>query len=243
MKSNLKRGYGFIAVISIVVGLMAASVSPAWARNSNPRVIPPNAKAYGMTYGEWTAKWWQWAFSLPVSQNPFFDENGDCTNGANGQLGPVWFLTGVVNVSGTAERNCTVPAGKSLFFPIFNTECSTLEGNGSTEAELRTCAAGLVAPITGLEAEIDGVSIQNLQENYRAASPLFTYGPLPDDNVLQLFGYTAPAGATSMSVADGFYLMLTPLSVGQHAIHFTGSVPGFTLNIIYNITVTPAKKQ
>ncbi|MCK7502716.1 MAG: hypothetical protein MZV70_00525 [Desulfobacterales bacterium] len=78
-----------------------------------------------MTYGEWSAKWWQWAYSLPVDQNPFFDENGSCTNGANGPVGPVWFLTGVINVSGTAVRNCTVPAGKALFFPIINAEDAT----------------------------------------------------------------------------------------------------------------------
>src|SRR5262245_27092456 len=38
---------------------------------------------------------------------------------------------------------------------------------------------------------------------------------------LQVFGFDAPAGATSLSVADGFYLILAPLSVGQHTIHYT----------------------
>ncbi len=242
MKSNLKKGwYGVIAAVSIAVGLMAGSVSQVGAGDPNPGVIPPNAEAYGMTYGEWSAKWWQWAYSLPVNQNPFFDENGNCSHGANGQLGPVWFLTGVVNVSGTAVRNCTVPAGKALFFPILNVECSTLEGNGSTEAELRACTASFMDLVTNVAAEIDGVSIQNLQD-YRAASPLFTFGPLPDNNVLQLFGFDAPAGATSVSVADGFYLMLAPLSVGQHTIHYSGTFGppiNFTLDITYHLTIAP----
>ena len=236
MKNNLKRLYGVIAAVSIIVGLMAGSVSQVYAKDPNPGVIPPHAKAYGMTYGEWSAKWWQWAYSLPVDQNPFFDENGNCDHGANGQFGPVWFLTGVINVSGTAVRNCTVPAGKALFFPILNSECATLEGNGSTEEVLRVCAKGLVEPISKLEAEIDGVPIQKLW-HYRAPSPLFTYGPLPANNVLVMFGYVAPCGATSLSVADGFYLMLEPLSVGQHTIHFAGTVGTFTLDITYNLTV------
>ena len=89
MKTNLKRFYVVIATITVVVGLMAGSLSQVYALDSNPRVIPPTAKAYGMTYGEWSAKWWQWAYSLPVDQNPFFDEGGSCSNGANGQFGPV----------------------------------------------------------------------------------------------------------------------------------------------------------
>ena len=240
MKNNLKRCYGLIVAFSIIFGLMAGVASRAWAGNLNPGVIPPQAKMHGMTYGEWSAKWWQWAFSLPVDQNPWFD-NGSCANGANGQFGPVWFLTGVINESGTAVRNCTVPVGKALFFPIINAECATLEGNGDTEEELRGCAEGLVNPVSDVTAEIDRVPLQDLWD-YRAASPLFTYGPLPADNVLQLFGYDAPVGATSPSVADGFYLMLAPLSVGQHVIHFTGTAGEFTLDITYNLMVVPRRR-
>jgi hypothetical protein len=192
-----------------------------------------------MTYCEWSARWWQWEYSLPTSQNPFFDEN-TCANGANGQLGPVWFLTGVINVSGSAVRDCTVPAGKALFFPILNVECAELEGNGSTEAELRACThsyiPGLVA---SMAAEIDGIPIQELRD-YRAASPLFTWGPLPDNNVLQLFGFDAPPGATSLAVADGFYLMVAPLSAGPHTIHYGGTFRdpvNFKLDITYYLTV------
>ncbi len=242
MKSDLQRWYGVIAVIGVVVGLVGASVSPVWAGNPNPGVIPPNARAHGMTYGEWSAKWWQWAYSLPVDQNPFFDEGGNCSNGANGQSGPVWFLTGVINTSGTAVRNCTVPEGKTLFFPILNVECATLEGNGSTEAELRACTDGYMGYVTSEAATIDGVSVQNLQD-YRAPSPVFTYGPLPANNVLEYYGFNAPAGATSLAAADGFYLMLAPLPVGNHTIHFTGTFgppANFTLDITYNLTVAPA---
>ena len=147
MKSNLKHWYAVIVAFSIVVGLLAGSVSGVYAANRNPGVIPPNAKAYGMTYGEWSAKWWQWAFSLPVDQNPFFDEGGNCTNGANGQFGPVWFLTGVINVSGTAVRDCTVPAGKALFFPIINAEDATLE-SGLTGEDLRIFPTAAINSVT-----------------------------------------------------------------------------------------------
>jgi len=94
----------------------------------------------------------------------------------------VWFLGGTfvttVNPSGTvvgvANRNCPVPAGTALFFPIINTECSMLEGNGTTDAELRECAKFFQDHAIDLECMIDGVPLQNL-ESYRARFPLFTY--------------------------------------------------------------------
>lgn len=197
----------------------------------NLKVMPPQSHAFGKTYAQWSAQWWQWALSLPVDQNPFFDETG-CANGANGQSGPVWFLTGVISVSGTAVRDCTVPTGKALFFPIINTECSTLEPppfHGDNEAELRACATGVA--FDDVFAEIDGVPVQNL-DRYLVQSPLFIF-TVPENNALGV-----PAG-TGESVANGVYLMLHPLSAGEHVIHFGGTYPSFafSLDITYHLTV------
>ncbi len=259
MQGHQKFGRSVVAVIVGVVGLMVAAMTPvvqAGSRNPNPRVLPPHSNAYGNTYGEWSAKWWQWAFSLPVGAHPLFN-TADCSAG---QSGKVFFLGGTFVttedpsgiVVGAAERNCTVPTGKALFFPIINSECSTLEGNGATDAELRECAEFFQDHALDLEATIDGVPIQDL-ERYRVQSPLFTYGPLPADNVLQSFEVSgAVQGATSPAVADGVYLLLSPLSVGQHTILFSGrqffsTAEGdpfdfeFKLDIIYHLTVTPGK--
>src|SRR5262245_59217771 len=111
----MKRQYLALMLTGL---LILAGGGAAWAQSSNPRIIPPNAHPYGMTYGEWSADWWKWALALPKDQNPLYDQEGNCSNGANGQHGPVWFLVGVINESGAADRNCTVPAGKALFFPI-----------------------------------------------------------------------------------------------------------------------------
>lgn len=124
-----------------------------------------------------------------------------------------------------------MPAGKALFFPIIDAECSTAEGNGNSEADLRACAVSDVDPVSGVACEIDGRPVQNL-EAYRVESPLFTFGPLPADNLLGL-----SAGTISPSVSDGFFLMLAPLPPGTHSIHFTAAVPGFALDITYHLTV------
>jgi hypothetical protein len=206
---------------------LLATTAPAQAagRNVNPGVVPVGASAYGKTYGEWSAEWWKWAYSLPVNQNPFFDETG-CAHGANGQSGPVWFLTGVINVSGTAERDCTLPAGKALFFPILNFECDNLCPPISPPLDAPALAAlckGFMDGATNLACEVDGVPIQDLP-SYRVTSPTFSV-TFPENNVFQLFGCDVPAGTYSPFVSDGVFLLLRPLSAGQHTIHFHGELP------------------
>jgi hypothetical protein len=50
-----------------------------------------------------------------------------------------------------------------------------------------------------------------------------------------------PPGATSFSVDAGVYLLLAPLSVGKHTIHFGGTFDEFdeTIDTTYVITVVP----
>ncbi len=209
----------------------------------NPGVYPPGSSPFGKSYGEWSAEHWKWLLSIPYATNPANDFSG--ANCDEGQSGQVWFLSGsfcpeppTPCSNFTVTRECTVPAGKALFFPILDSECSTLEGNGTTDAELRACAKSFQDLGTGMTCEVDGVPIGKLQ-SYRVQSPLFTYGPLPEGNIFQVFGLDAPAGSTSPSVSDGVFLMLVPPSAGPHTIHFTGSIPdfGFGMDITYHLTV------
>jgi hypothetical protein len=144
-----------------------------------------------------------------------------------------------LNVSGTAERSCTIPSGTALFFPVINAECSTVEPPpffGSNEAELRACVHAFSFPV--LHASIDGVPLANLA-SYEIDSPLFTF-TLPADNVLGI----ANAPTSGMSVGNGVYLLLAPLSVGEHTLHFGGTdSTGFTLDITYHLTVVPAGQR
>lgn len=228
-KAILKDARILLAVVGVI---MALTLLPAisFGANPNPRVLPPKSDAYGMTYGEWSARWWQWAISLPTDHNPLTD-TADCSTG---QLGPVWFLGGPFWPAANPNvRNCNVPPGKALFFPIVDTECSDLEQPpwfGATEADRRACAKGGMDPASDLVAEIDGAVIQNLA-SYRAASPNFFF-TAPADNVLGVTG-----GGSGQSVADGFYLMVAPLPAGPHTIHFSANVSGWSLDVTYYLDV------
>jgi hypothetical protein len=250
MKQNQKT---WCTVTFLAAGLLLTPISaPADEHDSNKGnkgIFPPDSRPFGLTYGEWSAKWWQWAYSLPVDKNPIFDET-NCKNGANGQSGPVWFLTGVINTSGKATRTCTVPEGKALFFPILNSEsdnlCPEISPPHSVEG-LRALSKGIMDGATNLRAEVDGAPIQGLNPigttPYRVLSPVFD-SKFPNNNILQFSGCwgkppVAPAGEYGVMVSDGVFLMLEPLSGGHHTIHFSGQLPafGFTLDITYHLAV------
>jgi hypothetical protein len=207
---------------------------------SNPGVAPPNSKPRGISYSEWSVRWWQWAYGLPVTDHPLFDETG--VNAARGQSGQVWFLGGVFNVSGTATREITVPSGKALFFPIINFEADNFWppiDPPLDAAGLAALAASFMDGATDLAAELDGRSITNLTA-YRTKSKPFSV-TLPAGNIPDFFGFPTPAGNYAPLVGDGFYLFLNPLSVGDHRLHFHGSLPDFNfeLDITYLIHVKP----
>ena len=233
-----------VAVMVVVVGLMVAAMIPvaqADSRNPNPQVLPLDSSPYGNTYGEWSARWWQWALSIPAVTNPVLDETG--ANCAEGQSGPVWFLAGAF-FGGTFERACTVSPDKALFFPIVNAafgaavfDCEpTTSGVPCNITVLRAAAAASMDPVT-IEASIDGVPVRNLRD-YRVQSPVFSV-TLPEGNVVDV-----PSGTYAPMVADGYWLMLAPLSAGAHTIHFKnkitgGPFEGTETEVTYHLTMGP----
>jgi hypothetical protein len=239
-----------------ILGLLALATMffiPTTRANSPgaPNVIDRDSVAYGRTYGEWSAAWWQWAFSIPVASHPLFD-NGDCSVG---QSGAVWFLGGkfcqVGQIcSGSATRSCSVPAGKALYFPILNVEDSAPEeprfGCGDslpplvagTIAEMRLCDELVMDGTHDMSAEIDGVAVPDVQNRFRVQSSAFGI-TLPKDNLLNAIGEGPfPKGTSFPTVDDGVYLMLSPLPPGTHVLQFQGTFSsGFTESITYNLSV------
>jgi hypothetical protein len=232
------------AVMGVAVGLMVAAMLPvaqADSGNPNSQVLPLDSSPYGNTYGEWSARWWQWALSIPAATNPVVDETG--AHCAEGQSGPVWFLAGSF-FGGTFERACTVPPDKALFFPIVNaafgaavSDCEpTQPGVPCNITVLRAAAAASMDPVT-IEASLNGVPVRQLRD-FRVQSPVFSV-TLPEGNVVAV-----PSGTYAPMVSDGYWLMLAPLSAGAHTIHFKnkitgGPFAGTATEVTYHLTIGP----
>src|SRR3989442_2662229 len=99
--SNRRKHYGNEMRYSNVAGLstLAAVSYDTQAANGNPRVLPPNARYRGLTYGEWGARWWQAAFSVPVVGGDHPIISGGAFGGEDGVL----FLAAVVGTPVTVE--------------------------------------------------------------------------------------------------------------------------------------------
>jgi len=222
--------------------LLAASHAQAAGRNPNPGVVPPGSKAYGKTYSEWAAVWWQWTYSFPAGEdtNPVQDPTGALCH--LGDMGPVHFLAG--SFGQTTVRHCTVRTGQALFFPIINTLWINLPefGDDPWSDEQQEFASGFIAPFVdnafNLSCTVDGVAVGNLAGYRTQTSDTGEYMiTLPENNLVGI-----PAGVYGPSVDDGIYLMVSPLRPGLHTIQFTAASQGsfagdFALDVTYHLTV------
>lgn len=219
-----------LVALTTAFGLLALSTTNLSAGgNPNPGIAPINSRPHGKSYSQWAAAWWQWAFSIPADVNPILDTTGE--NADVGQEGPVWFLAG--NFGGETVRDVSVPAGKSLFFPILNQPWVQYpEDPPYTIPELRAMLRPGIDNAT-LYCEIDGRPVKELA-SYREESVVFT-STVPDGNLLGL-----PAGDYEPCVDNGYYLMVKPLRPGRHTIHFMAenADQSFSLDVTYHITVT-----
>jgi hypothetical protein len=228
-----------IGLILLLFSLSLSIVSQSTLgqiQTSNNSLFPPSSKPYGSTYGDWTAKWWQWAYSIPKERNPITDTSG--ANCAQGQKGPVWFLAGTTG--GPAERTCNIPAGKAVLFPVVAAECSYAEyPQLKTEQQLRSCAASQEDHVT-LQASVDGTNIQGLQ-GYRAQSPLFNF-TVPKNNIV---GISTDSSNNTQGVSNGYWVFLKPVTAGSHTVHFSGvsttyaatGVNTYSTEVKYHLTV------
>jgi hypothetical protein len=248
-RNSHRHGPFVAAMLIIILSLTVSTAAPqtqAQGNLGNPGILPPNSHPFGHTYGEWSAKWWQFVFSIPAPDNPLLNDD-KCTVG---QSGKVWFLTGkfcvgtgcppVLNV----VRTCRIPSGTALFFPIANSEVDNLGVDPPLSLEeLREFARQFQDGVQSMSAEIDGRPVNGLSpaisSPYRVVSPVFDY-TIPENNIYQAIGLPFGAQTVQDAVADGAFLMLAPLSVGQHTIRFTASFGGgFGFDVTYFINVVP----
>ena len=213
------------AIVGIVVGLMTPA-QMAFAAGEDG--LPPLPVL--------TGQWWQWAYSLPTSQNPLTDATGErCMFG---QRGPIWFMAG--NEGKNAPRICSVPEGAILLFPVINSsnfstpnECGNGPGN-LTLKQLRQSVAKNIdpVPVQDLFASIDGHSIKNLMQRIQS-DPFVVALPAEPDNLCG----DVKSGIYSPAVDDGYYVLFGPLNLGQHTLKFGSTAPSFLQDNTYNLTI------
>jgi hypothetical protein len=204
-------GYGFLVSVITLSLTVVSSAIIVKGDNINPGVYSTTSAPFGIPYEKWQAKFWQWKFSVPTAQNP--RDNYTPEKCANGQHGPVWFLAELL--SGTQQRTCTIPAGKSLLAAVLDGQCDRSDPTLHNDQDVRKCATegqdyGVVS------ATLDGVKIQGLDQ-YKTDSGFYNL-TVPADNI-----FKEPAGIYR-SFSNGIFVFLQPLHTGTHDLHLTASV-------------------
>jgi hypothetical protein len=175
-------------------------------------------------------KWWQWFIAIPAKKNPGADETGE-NAGINQFEDNVWFLAGTLGGK-TVERKCLIPKERAILFPVINYEMNSLEKPElKTESQLIKHVTQDQDDIINLDAVVDGQKIPV----YRVRSePSFFGITVPRENAVQI-----PSGGTTHATADGFWVFLKPLPIGQHGIYFSGSCSNGARNVkaSYQVTV------
>ena len=149
----------------------------------------------------------------PSAQNPF---------GSGGAAFACWDLGGTVApfAPGGVE-SCTVKPGTKIFVAASSFECSTFEGHGTTETQLRECARQMdvqVAPMV----TVDDRSVAVTEVETQLLNIV-----LPADN---LFGL--PTGTQGLSVGHGWVAALHPLTPGTHTIVVDTGTSTITTTIV-----------
>jgi hypothetical protein len=219
-----------LLAVGITAVLCAGPVLADESSAADPRVLPPNSTPFELSYPEWHTAYWNWVMSIPAEINPSLQADDDSDVGPTptlvpwvgpfdasvGQMGHVWFLPETHGWD--VVRNAVIPAGTPL--------CVCLQSylvwgwpNVPPAVAAFTTYANDVMDTAEATCEIDGVPVNDL-DRYTAVSPV-TPMVLPENNLPGL-----DAGPYGMMIDFGTFLLLAPLPVGEHTIHWNAA---FTL--------------
>jgi len=239
---------GMIVIVAIVIGFMSTILTIPLAQAQS---TPPGA--LGSQLSSLTDAWWKWVFSIDTSAqpNPFtIFYQGDCRQLIQGN---VMFLVGQGPAGSiTNHGTCIVSHQTRILFPLvnaFNIDCTTQQARSAHYPDIpgvlclynvqhpargqpfqQLMDNGFIASInqaTNLAASIDGFGLQPVRvqpppggfEVILAKNDVFGFSAaLPQLNDVQ--GALALHGA-----ADGYWVLLPPLSTGQHLLTFGGCLP------------------
>lgn len=156
------------------------------------------------------------------------------------------FLVGQPGAGSTVDHGeCIVSSGTRILFPVVNfiiADCTDKQQLGKPPAictsvlqtpalgqpfgNLRQVANDFINQVSNLQATVDGVPLDFV----RVESPPGGFGVrVSEHNALfGELGQFGPFGMVSLhAVVDGYWVLLPPLSPGEHTLTFGGCVPPF----------------
>jgi len=189
--------------------------------------VPPAERVADISQAGWSKAWWQWAGSFDRADSPVADRTGK--NCHLKQSGPVWFLAGTYGTQRTI-RTCTIPRNKYVFFPLINyvvmPEAEVKTNCVACCARYAEAAKSITDQPSNLVLDLDGRRIDDLARYRQSTTECFDMGALAE-----------PKYRVFPSAANGYYVMLRPLSPGKHVLNFGGMLPEMSQAVTYTLLV------
>lgn len=188
---------GWLRRSGATMALLLAAV-PAFSADTAAPSPLTREPVGGVSLAEWTARWWRWADAQGGA--PYLDPDGRVCD--LGQEGPVWNLAGT-NGRFRPHRECVVPAGKYLLLPIINMAHYQVDETVSCK-ELQAGAAVNNDYLISAVVLLDGQPLGDMRM-HRVRSE-------------GCFRMDADDADSRLAAADGYWVMLKPLSPGRHTL-------------------------
>ncbi len=169
------------------------------------------------------------------------------------QTGGVWFLAGSFVDSVKHDRTCRIPQGKYIFFPIFNTlsfapelsEQGDVCNKYASKVDRIRCDVNNDMVASGTDRDPNSrqpgpVILEATIDAYRNQSPPggFKFF-VRDGSILTEALFSLPPGPRFPAVADGYWIMLPPLPLGDHLIHiFAGNEDEEVVDVTWSVHIT-----
>ena len=159
---------------------------------------------FGVSYKQWTVRWWKWLLSIPRSKNPALDDTG-----LNSQIGQkykqaIFLCQTIENSTMVPNRNITLKDGKAVLMPIINW-ISTQQEDGENDNELKNTAKLKMDVVQKLHVTVNNMAFKNDLHRYRVMSPFFET-ELPQNNILDV------SPGSRRFISDGYWLFFKPLN-------------------------------
>lgn len=187
---------------------------------------------YGITWGEWTTRWWKWYLSLPGENNLVHDEaNKEHT--FNDSDIHVLFLDGIP--SSETRRTIVIAGPKAILFPVINYTTSFSENpHLLNDGEMIANARSNIDDIGRKEVKVDGIELI-ISDKHRFETPPFNLS-FAKNNI-----YGIREGPTR-GVGDGYWAFLKPLCRGTHTIRSFGSCLSGKIRYFVNVELIIKEK-
>lgn len=192
--------------------------------------FPIDSYPYGLSYADWSVKWWKWISSIPKESNPTLDWTGVGVH-TNQIFNNIFFLCQTYEgVKDTPLRRNKIPKGTSIFMPIINW-ISILHQDGETDEELIKIAKNKMDLVGPLEITINDDYVKKGLEKYRVQSPFFEI-ELPKNNI---FGLNS---GKRRCISEGYWIFLRPIYQNIILKSFSSCSSGLTtIKVNYDLSV------